>query len=243
MKKATTLPPAIFLAGALALDFLNSIATPVDEIVDWMGNGADFLSWMKQARLLTDDEIRTIHQSMTVSQLDAVARDARALRDWLRRFVQEHRGSPLRIRALDQVGPLNRLLGSDSVFWQIEPLATFQGHAEPKGKSAPVFHLRPRRHWQRTGSLLFLLAEEIAKFLCTADFSRIKACEGTKCTLLFLDQSNRGARRWCSMSICGNRAKAAGFAARAKETKRKRMPHAGAPSLVLPPYLSTPNPS
>ena len=49
MKEERTLPPAIFLGGALALDFLNSIATPVDEIIEWMGNGVDFLSWMKQA--------------------------------------------------------------------------------------------------------------------------------------------------------------------------------------------------
>ncbi len=29
-------PPAIFVADALGLDFLNSIATPVDTPVDWL---------------------------------------------------------------------------------------------------------------------------------------------------------------------------------------------------------------
>ena len=32
-------PPAIFLGDALALDFLNSIATPVDVAIDWIDDG------------------------------------------------------------------------------------------------------------------------------------------------------------------------------------------------------------
>lgn len=221
VKAQSTLPPAIFLGGAIALDFLNSIATPVDEIVEWMGNGADFLSWMKQAELLTNDDVRTVSQSISDAQLDAVAKDARALRDWFRGFVHEHRGSPLKKRALDQVGPLNRLLGSDAVFWQLEPSETLRDRGRNQGPLSTIFHLRPRRHWREPDSLLFPLAEEIAKFICSADFRHIKPCEGGKCTLLFLDQSHRHARRWCSMAICGNRAKAASFAARSKGTKRK----------------------
>ena len=221
MKEQRTLPPPIFLGGAPALDFLNSIATPVHEIVEWMGNGADFLSWMKQAGLLTDDDVRTINQTMSVAQLDAVAKNARALRDWFRGFVHEHRGSPLKKRALDQVGPLNRLLGSDSVFWQLEPSGTFRGQSDNKALSPAVFYLRPRRHWREPDSLLSLLAEEIAKFICSANFRHIKACEGGKCTLLFLDYSHRHGRKWCSMAICGNRAKVAAFAAKAKGANRK----------------------
>ena len=221
MKEERTLPPAIFLGGTLALDFLNSIATPVDEIVEWIGNGADFLSWMKQAGLLTDDDVRTVSQRLSAVQLDAVAKDARALRDWFRGFVHEHRGSPLKKRALDQVSPLNRLLGSDAVFWQLEPSETLRDRSGNQGPLSAIFHLRPRRHWREPDSLLSPLAEEVAKFICSANFRRIKACEGGKCTLLFLDQSHRGARRWCSMASCGNRSKVAAFATRAKGNKRK----------------------
>jgi len=215
------LPPAIFVAGASALDFLNSIATPVDEVVEWIGDGADFLSWMKQAGLLSDDEIKTIRQNMTASQLNAVAKDARTLRDWFRRFVRENMGRPLKRRVLEHLSPLNRILGSDAVFWQIEPSGTFQCQGENEPSLSTIFHLRRRRHWRKPASLLSPLAEEIAKFISSADFKHIKACEGGKCTLLFLDQSNRLARRWCSMAICGNRAKAAAFAARSKRTKRR----------------------
>jgi predicted RNA-binding Zn ribbon-like protein len=45
---------------------------------------------------------------------------------------------------------------------------------------------------------------------------RIRQCEGPPCAVLFVDTSRKGQRRWCSMSACGNRAKAAGFRAREK---------------------------
>jgi predicted RNA-binding Zn ribbon-like protein len=220
MKKENNLPPAIFIGGALGLHFLNSIATPVDEVVEWMGNGADFLSWMRQAGLLTSDDIKAIRLSLSAQQLDTVARDARALRDWFRGFVRQNMGGPLKKRALDQLGPLNQLLGSDAAFWQIEPSETFQDRDKNEQPSPAALRLRPRRHWRKPDSLLCLVAEEIAKFICTADLRHIKACEGGSCTLLFLDQSHRHGRRWCAMAICGNRAKAAAFAARSKRVKK-----------------------
>ena len=36
---------------------------------------------------------------------------------------------------------------------------------------------------------------------------RVRECDGTDCTWLFLDQSRNRSRRWCSMESCGNRAK------------------------------------
>lgn len=220
MKEAGTLPPATFIGGALALDFLNSIATPVDEIVEWMGNGVDFLSWMKEAGVLTDDDVKTINSTMSPAQLDDAAKEARALRDWFRAFVYGHKGKLLKKQALDQVDPLNRLLGADSVFWELVPSESTQVQGKTAGSPA-AFHLRPRRRWREPNSLLFPLAEEIARFMCLADFRHVKACEGAKCTLLFLDQTHRHGRRWCVMSICGNRAKAAAFAARAKVARGK----------------------
>ena len=37
---------------------------------------------------------------------------------------------------------------------------------------------------------------------------RVRQCGNEKCCWLFLDTSKTGNRRWCSMSMCGNRAKA-----------------------------------
>jgi predicted RNA-binding Zn ribbon-like protein len=37
---------------------------------------------------------------------------------------------------------------------------------------------------------------------------RVRRCANPECGWLFLDDSRAGKRRWCSMSSCGNRAKA-----------------------------------
>lgn len=44
----------------------------------------------------------------------------------------------------------------------------------------------------------------------------IKECADPECTRLYVDQSRKGARRWCDMRSCGNRAKVAEFRARQK---------------------------
>jgi predicted RNA-binding Zn ribbon-like protein len=46
-------------------------------------------------------------------------------------------------------------------------------------------------------------------------FSRLRECR--RCTHLFLDQGRGVGRRWCSMSRCGNRAKAENFRARQRD--------------------------
>ncbi|MGH7080341.1 MAG: CGNR zinc finger domain-containing protein [Acetobacteraceae bacterium] len=44
----------------------------------------------------------------------------------------------------------------------------------------------------------------------------MKACENQACTLLFADHTRGHRRRWCSMAICGNRAKQAAHRERLK---------------------------
>ncbi len=47
-----------------------------------------------------------------------------------------------------------------------------------------------------------------ADVLVSDDLSRVRQCDGTGCAWLFIDTSKNGKRRWCDMSVCGNRAKA-----------------------------------
>lgn len=55
------------------------------------------------------------------------------------------------------------------------------------------------------------------------DPARVRRCAGARCVLLFHDTSRNGARRWCDMAVCGNRAKAAAH------YRRHRPPTVGAP--------------
>ncbi|MFB4305038.1 CGNR zinc finger domain-containing protein [Actinomadura sp. GTD37] len=46
--------------------------------------------------------------------------------------------------------------------------------------------------------------------------ARVKPCAHPDCVLHFFDTTKSGTRRWCSMAVCGNRAKAARHYVRAK---------------------------
>lgn len=54
----------------------------------------------------------------------------------------------------------------------------------------------------------WVAADNLLHLLATAP-DRIRQCAHPDCVLFFLDTSKNGARRWHSMAICGNRAKAA----------------------------------
>lgn len=200
-------PPAMFIADTLGLDFLNSVATPVDTPVDWLGDGDGLVEWLAQARLVPTEELDALKARARPGEVDKVAGEARALREWFRGFVREHAGRPLGQAALQELGPLNNLLAQDEVFSQIEPRS---------GDSHHGLSLRTTRRWQSSRSLLLPIGEAMARFVCEEDFSDVKACEGHNCTMLFADHTRRRARRWCIMAVCGNRAKQAAHRSRLK---------------------------
>ena len=193
-------PPAIFIANSLGLDFLNSIATPIDTPVDWLDSGDGLLRWIAQAKLVPTDALDELKARAMPGELDKVAEQARALREWFRKFVTKHMGRSLPPKAPQELGPLNRLLQRDETFSQISR------HRERDGDR---LELRTVRRWRSPESLLLPIAEALAKFVCEEDLASVKACEGHSCTLVFADHTRGRARRWCSMAVCGNRAKQA----------------------------------
>jgi predicted RNA-binding Zn ribbon-like protein len=201
----TDLPP-ILVADAPGLDFLNSIATPVDVPVDWIADGEGYLRWLEKAGLVLEDVLRGMRARARPGELDKVADQARGLREWARDFVYRHKGLALTKAALAELEPLNRLLERDQIFNRI----VFQP------ADARPFALQSGRRWGDPESLLLPVGLALAELICAEDFSRVKACEGPGCTLLFADRTRGHARRWCSMAICGNRAKQAAHRHRLK---------------------------
>ena len=153
-------PPAIFVGDALGLDFLNSIATPVDTPIDWIDDGEGYLSWLEQAHLVPGDVLRDMRARALPGELDKVADQARSLREWFRGFVRQHKGRPLTAEALAELEPLNRLLERDETFSRIAPRPTGQ---EP-------FELQTVRRWRTPDALLLPVGEALARFVCTEDF-------------------------------------------------------------------------
>jgi predicted RNA-binding Zn ribbon-like protein len=200
-------PPAMFIAGARGLDFLNTLATPVDVQVDWIDDGDGLLSWLEAAKLVPAKAMKALKVQALPGEFDAVAAQARSLREWFRGFVRTRSGRRLGSDDLRELELLNRLLSRDEQFGQIV--------AEPR-EGAPGVELKMLRRWRTPEDLLLPIGEAIAAFLCSDDFEYVKACEGATCTLLFVDRTRGRARRWCSMAICGNRAKQAAHRNRRK---------------------------
>lgn len=68
------------------------------------------------------------------------------------------------------------------------------------------------------GALLVSLAREAVQLFGSDMAKLIRKCAWPTCALYFLDTSRKGDRRWCSMSGCGNRAKAADFRRRRRRS-------------------------
>ncbi|UED86688.1 CGNR zinc finger domain-containing protein [Streptomyces profundus] len=86
---------------------------------------------------------------------------------------------------------------------QLHRSLTPEGPAERAGTDSPAW----LPAWLATDDYLRLLR---------VDPTRIRACANEGCLLHFFDTSQNRRRRWCSMAVCGNRAKAARHYARGR---------------------------
>jgi predicted RNA-binding Zn ribbon-like protein len=92
-----------------------------------------------------------------------------------------------------------------------------------------VASVAPLETWQLTpagrgvdGYLAEIVATLVAA-MADGSWSRVKACRNDTCRWLFFDESRNRSGTWCSMAICGSRAKA-----RAYRARRRSAPVAGA---------------
>ncbi|MEV5550242.1 CGNR zinc finger domain-containing protein [Streptomyces sp. NPDC052309] len=110
----------------------------------------------------------------------------RELRESLRAALLAHAGHPPH-RA---VTPLGELLAG-------APLVVTVDAADGSAALAPA-DARP---------LLSRVAAAVAEALVAGTWTRLKACEAADCHWAYYDRSPAGRGRWCSMQVCGARAK------------------------------------
>jgi predicted RNA-binding Zn ribbon-like protein len=188
-------PAALLIADALALDFLNTCVAFPDGLVDFIDDGEGLLSWMVLAKLIDAAAADQVRRETSREELDAVAADARDLREWFREFVADRKGRRLTADAVAASGRLNALLKADD---------TFTALVAGDDDYGPPLRLRAVRRYRSSRALLFAVAEVLAKFLCDETLANVKACEGPGCRLVFADYSRDMSRRWCSPSFCGS---------------------------------------
>lgn len=99
------------------------------------------------------------------------------------------------------------LAGADKALLELPVLITVRGGARD-GVLSPAPELPPAR------KALAGLAIAWSELTVTGEAARLKRCAEHACAWVFWDVSKNRSRRWCSMRICGNRAKARRYTAK-----------------------------
>ena len=191
------------IGGRLCLDYVNTVSwRGSEEPSDNLSTYADLLRWSERAGALSRDQARAAGRSASRHPHKAVADLARAreLRDAMYRILLAwKRGRPPRaadISLLNVFAPARTELG-----WKRGRLTWVLG------KTSLLDEMLGPIVWS-AGDLM-----------TAGQPRRLKSCGSDACGWLFYDESRGGRRRWCSMSNCGNRAKARRFYARVASRK------------------------
>lgn len=171
--------PRPLLGEPLALDLLNTHWLQDGALQDLLASVAGTGVWLRSASL-PDSVGEEVRPAASEALRDALAHTRDVVLD-----VAEHPDSATAQRAL------NALLARG----RRERQLTDAGPATRVVVTDPVW-LVP-----------WLVAENYLDLLERAP-DRIRRCEHPDCVLWYFDSSRSGTRRWCSMSVCGNRAKA-----------------------------------
>lgn len=188
---------ALFLAGHPALDFINTSLAPQGVPIELIGDGRSFVDWLVRANLLPPPDAAAVLRRCNRETLDAVAADARKLRDWAAVRLAAWRDGA----GADSSAELLRLNGLlERARWHHELVSTPDG-----------LRLEERRRIDTANELVALVAAQIAELVAVERPELVKRCSGANCTLWFVDRTKAHHRLYCSAAVCGNRAKAAAF--------------------------------
>ncbi len=182
--------------GRLCLDLANTVdCRPTPRRRDLLARYDDLVAWGEQSGAIGEREGRRLLRitgRRPAAARAALARAVRVREAIFDIFSAVARGAPPPARA---IGTLNRHLP--------QALGRLRIGAE-----------RGRFSWRlETGPddpdrVLHPVLRSAADLLTGGEIDRVRICASDACAWLFLDSSRNRTRRWCDMSVCGNRAKA-----------------------------------
>ena len=184
------------------LAFVNTLAFDRGAALEQLPGVDDALHWLHDHELLHTDSMVALRHQFANDQEAADKRLARvhrvraAMRELVDAAVERRPPEP---RALERI---NRVLRTPYTYELVPAL---------DGVS-----LDHRHDGDPVEGALARLAESIAREVSQGDPARLRICSNDGCRWVFHDPSPSGRRRWCDMSTCGNRAKAARYRERKK---------------------------
>lgn len=176
--------------GDPALDLANTVVDrAANEPRELLHGYADLVNWAVQAGIVEGDESKVLVQAARRRPAAAAGAFRRAIH--LREAI---------FAAFGQRGPSE------------EDLRTLQVLATEALRHRNLVVREERVQWEwESGNLdgiLWRVADAAVALLTSDRRARVRVCAGHPCQWLFVDDSRRGNRRWCDMTVCGNRAKA-----------------------------------
>ncbi|WP_424813458.1 CGNR zinc finger domain-containing protein [Roseococcus sp. YIM B11640] len=182
-----------FIAGALCLDFVNTVAWRGDPArrEDRIGRYSDLVHWARSADVVSAaDAGKLMAQAEQAPRLAARAlRCAAGLREELYGLT------------IDAAGPLSSPGQLSNLLSRLSGIAVLNVSGD-------------RPLWQPAGEVpdlrlpLVPVAVSAASLLVQNAKERVRGCADPQCGWVFLDETRGRTRLWCSMDDCGNRAKA-----------------------------------
>jgi predicted RNA-binding Zn ribbon-like protein len=184
----------LFVGDDVALDFVNTAYGVAPDLHECLQSDQDVLAWLKRADLLQVPE-----SALPSGKRGALLSAALNLRSNALHLIERRKAG-----SHADPAPLNSVLALATSY---DELVWKKGHPPKLARNRSITTLE---------GVLVPVAEAVAKLLSEADFELIRKCESADCTLWFHDRTKSHHRRWCSMALCGNRAKVAAFRARQK---------------------------
>jgi predicted RNA-binding Zn ribbon-like protein len=175
------------------LDFINTLDYHRDGWKDSIESPAQAVAWFAD-RGLTHPHPELAKDPRTLDRV----RDVRAALREITEAITEDRPAPR--QALDEA---NRALRARSVLELV-----------PSQTGVAPSH---RHVGNPISDALARLVEALAIEMAAGHPERLRICDSDSCRWVFYDSSRTGRRRWCDMSTCGNRAKAARLRARRRQ--------------------------
>jgi len=180
-----------FRGGRLSLNFAATLGGRHRGGVERLARPADLGRWVSLAMAL-DDEV-----AITDERLE----QARELREAVYRLVH----------------PATRDVPDRAAIGVVNEWASRHDFAPELGADARSVTLRSDRTIE---AALATVARDAISLLAGPLLANVRECDHPDCSLLFVDVSRPGQRRWCDMNSCGNRAKARRYRSNHREPLR-----------------------
>jgi predicted RNA-binding Zn ribbon-like protein len=193
-----------FIGERLCVDFVNTEVIAGGNRVDLLGTFEDLAAWCAAAQLMSPAQASGMTQQWTGGRdAERTFTQAIELRGTLRGMVERlAAGRPtVPQAALDSINDVLDTRAGD-----LKIVRTKTGY---ETRYRPLF-IEPAH-------LLVPIARSAADLLSTGDLTLVRKCQNPQCILYFYDTTKNHARRWCSMTGCGNRAKAAAHYRRTRQ--------------------------